>query len=607
MKRVNGIVSRTIVSALFSLAVGAVWAQEAPAPATQPAGSTDLSKASIKTTAGGRIESLSMPGMDINTALQVVATVTQKNIVVSRNVSGSVNLTLYNVTMEEVLNAMLEPNDFGYIEKGNFLYVYTLKEMEDIKNRSRKVETKVFKLKYLNGMDAQELIKNNLSKEGKVVATAKADNTAASTTTDLSPIFANQQSPYIGFPAIIITDYTDNLNAIAKLLGEMDVSPKQVLIECTILTALLKEQNDFGMNVNVNAGVGSALLPFNSNLNYLVPNPVPHGSDIFAMGKEFKVGYMGQDVGVVMNIIEAVSDVNVLANPKLLVLDNRSASFSVIQKKGYVSATTTTTTGVTTTKDSLTIGTILSITPKVSGDKYVMLGVSLADSDGKIEGELPTSKGVGVATQVMVKDSYTAVLGGILREKTVADKSQVPGLGNIPILGIPFRSNMDSNEREEVMLFMTPHIIHDMEQDPFWAESLKTEGDGRRMQMGNRAGLMPTGRNRIANMWYIKAVEAKDAGAIEKAAMYADWAINCSPQFIEALKLRQELTGIKLMGADNSSIQSLVREVEGVPPEVPVKLTQPYYPKEWPPVRTTAPIPTPVQAPDQAPAPTTQP
>ena len=72
MKRVNGIVSRTIVSALFSLAVGAVWAQEAPAPATQPAGSTDLSKASIKTTAGGRIESLSMPGMDINTALQVV-------------------------------------------------------------------------------------------------------------------------------------------------------------------------------------------------------------------------------------------------------------------------------------------------------------------------------------------------------------------------------------------------------------------------------------------------------------------------------------------------------------------------------------------------------
>ena len=600
MKRMNEVVSRTIVVALFSLAVGAVWAQEAPAPATQPAGSTDLSKASIKTTAGGRIESLSMPGMDINTALQVVATATKKNIVVSRNVSGSVNLTLYDVTMEEVLNAMLEPNGFGYIEKGNFLYVYTLKEMEDINNRSRKVETKVFKLKYLNAKDAKRLITDQLSKEGKCTETALETFPAVPATDGGGSVHQPMpENRYAGFPGLVVMDFPLNLSAVTKLLGEIDVAPKQVLIDCTILTAQLSEGNDFGLNINVNAGIGSAIMPFKSN-------PDGGGGTAAPGVTKFSLGYMGQDVSVVMNALEGVKDINVLANPKLLVLDNRTAGFIIKQNLGYgtVSVTNNTQSKIINFIEG---GTVLTIQPTVSGNNLVRLSISLSDSTAAVADEIPSSKGVGVSTEVMVKDSYTAVLGGILRESNQSDRSQVPGLGNIPILGIPFRGYHGSVGREEVILFMTPHIVKDTSDDPFWAESLKTEGDGRRMQMGMREALMPIGRNRLANMWYIKAVEAKEAGAIEKAAMYADWAVNCSPQFIEAIKLRQELTGIKLMGADNSSIQSLVREVEGVPPEVPVKLTQPYYPKEWPPVRTTAPIPTPVQAPDQAPAPTTQP
>ena len=581
MKRVNEIVSRMMVAGLFSLAVGAVWAQATPTPATLPAGSTDLSKASIKTTEGGRIESLSLPGLDINTALQVVATATKKNIVVSRAVTGSVNLTLYNITMDEVLNAMLEPNGFGYVEKGNFVYVYTLKEIDEQNKRNRKVVNKVFKLQYINATDANTLIKPLLSDRGLVALTPTASLGLPAGITDTGG------STLATEDTLVISDFADNVDAVVKALAEIDVRPKQVLVEASLLNATLDDSNKFGMDISVNAGIGSANLPIASLLNGQTPTPAFNNTalagnsfnSVAAPAKGFTVGYMGSDVSVIMSALESAVDTNVLANPKILVLNKMRGEVFLGNEDGYL---TTTVSNSTTVQNVETVktGTRLLFRPFITEDNYIRMEIHPEDSTGGVSQvgssgpALPSKTTAELTTNVIIKSGRTVVLGGLFRERTSSDKSQVPGLGNVPILGIPFRKNNDQTKRQELIVLMTPHIIND--DGALYAETQKIQEDVRRMQLGNRAGMLPWGRDRIAQMWYTKAMEAKEAGNSEKAAMFADWAVNANPKFVEALQMREELTGKRMNEATTSSIHNFVRDVVAADAvNAPAPATQP--------------------------------
>ena len=91
---------------------------------------------------------------DINTALHFLSLQSHRNIIASKEVKGTVTANLYNVTFQEALDSLLKPNGFDYIEKGNFIYVYTEKELEDIRKRDRHTVNHVFRLHYVNATDA---------------------------------------------------------------------------------------------------------------------------------------------------------------------------------------------------------------------------------------------------------------------------------------------------------------------------------------------------------------------------------------------------------------------------------------------------------------------
>ena len=132
-------------------------------------------------------------------------------------------------------------------------------------------------------------------------------------------------------------------------------------------------------------------------------------------------------------------------------------------------------------------------------------------------------------------------------------------LGNIPVLGVPFRRTNDSTQRTETIVLLTPHIIND--DTSLYEESEKQAQDVNRMMLGNRAGLQPWGRDRIAQLWYGKAQEALEAGCHDKALMYVDWALNTNPRFIEAIKFREKLTSQRVQEADQSAVSSFMRDV----------------------------------------------
>jgi type IV pilus assembly protein PilQ len=554
--------------------------EPAPDASKSEGASTNLNSAVVNVGVDGMVEQFNAQDLDINTALHFLSLQSKRNIIASKDVKGTVTANLYNVTFTEALDSLLKPNGFDYVEKGNFIYVYTTKELEDIRKRDRKTVNHIFQLHYVNAADASVLIKPMLSSNGVLALTPPTLMGLSSGTADTGGM------NYSTDDTLVINDYPENINDIAKALLEIDERPKQVLIESTILNAQLSDNNALGIDVvslsgldfsNILSAVGSAaggssngtsssvstpgalsgvLLPgggsnpqVNAGTNFA--NQVPAGG--------LSVGFLTNHVSAYVRALESVTDTTVVANPKILTLNKQHGEVHIGGQLGYLTTTTSTTTTQQTVQ-FIDTGTKLIFRPFIGNDGYIRMEIHPENSTGAIDAHgVPQTETTEVTSNVMVKDGRTIVIGGLFSESTTASRGQVPILGNIPILGIPFRQTNDSTVRVETIVLITPHIIND--DTSLYEESEKASEDVTRQMLGNRAGLQPWGRDRIAQLWYAKARDQLEKGNKDKALMYVDWALNTQPRFIEALKLREDLTNKKVEEATQSSLEPFVRNV----------------------------------------------
>ena len=546
-------------------------AQEA---ATKPAdtGSTNLNQATVNVGVDGTVEQFNVQDMDINTALHFLSLQTKRNIIASKEVKGTVTANLYNVTFPQALDALLRPNGFDYIEKGNFIYVYTAKELEEIRKRDRRTVNRIFRLHYLNAQDAAVLIKPMLSSAGVMALTPAAIAGLPTGVTDTGGM------GYSTDDTLVINDYPENITEVDKALKQLDTRPKQVLVESTILRAQLNEDNAMGIDFVSISGLdfGNLLDVFGTNNNGIktITTPgdvagatVANGNTVTNVGTDFaskvpqgglSVGVMSNHISFLLRALEEITDTTVVANPKILTLNKHKGEVFIGDQSGYK----TTTTSQTTTQETVTFldtGTKLIFRPYIADDGYIRMEVHPEDSSGGVTGGLPSKTSTEVTSNIMVKDGRTVVIGGLFREQTTAGRGQVPVIGNIPVLGVPFRRTNDTTKRVETIVLLTPHIIND--DTALYDESEKQAQDVNRMMLGNRAGLQPWGRDRIAQLWYGKAQEAMEAGCRDKALMFIEWSLNTNPRFVEALKLREKLTGQKMLEPDSSAASHYVRDV----------------------------------------------
>lgn len=570
-------------SAAIAPASAAPVVVPATAPAAEAAATTEpasnLNSPVVAVSADGTVEQFDAPDLDINTALYLLSLQTKRNIIASKEVRGTVTAHLHNVSFSEALDALLTPNGFGYVEKGNFIYVYSQKELEDIKKRDRKTVNRVFHLKYMTAADASILVKPVLSSTGQIALTPAAISGLPSGTGDTGgPNYATDDT-------LVINDYPENLNEVEKTLKELDVRPKQVLVESTILRATLKEDNAMGIDFVSLSGIDFSTLTsaaastdtsssggFSSagalagttvagadgtktstqtNVGTNFAGQVPQGG--------LSVGFLSNHVAVFLRALEETTDTTVVANPKILALNKHRGEVFIGQQFGYKTTTQTQTTS-TETIQFLDTGTKLIFRPYITDDGYVRMEIHPEDSSGGLNSaQLPEKQSTEVTSNLMIKDGRTVVIGGLFREQTTAGRGQVPVLGNIPILGIPFRRTADNTVRTETVVLITPHIIND--DTALYEESEKKQEDATRMMLGNRAGLQPWGRDRLAQTWYAKAQESLEKGNREQALMYTDWALNTNPRFLEAIKLREQLTQKKVQEANESTVKEFVRDV----------------------------------------------
>jgi hypothetical protein len=158
----------------------------------------------------------------------------------------------------------------------------------------------------------------------------------------------------------------------------------------------------------------------------------------------------------------------------------------------------------------------------------------------------------------MVKDGRTIVIGGLFRESTTQNRSQVPGLGSLPVLGALFRQKADNTVREEVIILLTPHIVKD--DDGYANASEEEMAAADKMRVGMRRGLMWFGRERLAEAAYERAVEEMSKPNPNQGLVM--WHLNTAtalnPKFLEAIELKERVSGKTVTSVDNSSIRSFV-------------------------------------------------
>ncbi|RKY07994.1 MAG: hypothetical protein DRP66_05495, partial [Planctomycetota bacterium] len=426
----------------------------------------------------------------------------------------------------------------------------------------RRMETRVFTLYYISAEEAKNLITPVVSEAGSIEAT-QAPEVGISSGDDLSvQEGGNSMSLH---DAIVMKDYPENITEAETLIKQLDVKPLQVLIEATILAATLTEGLELGVDLNFAGGVAiegtsdsggtqdsvlggvlegsetAGLTPIGQVANWgSSGSPIEVAGFAAAGGNGLRLGVRAGDISAFISALETVTDVTILANPKILALNKQVGTVFIGQNLGYRSSTTVSGSGVASSGEVkfLKSGTKLSFRPYISSDGNIRMDIYPKDSSATKDTDgVPTETTAELTSNIMVKDGETIVIGGLFRDSVTSSKSQVPLLGDIPVLGELFKGTDDSSVRQEVIILLTPHIIEN---------TAELDGDARaadveRKRLGARKGLHWAGVGRLSEDSYTKAVGLYSAGDSTGALRELNWTLNLRPTYLEALRLRERI------------------------------------------------------------------
>ena len=361
---------------------------------------------------------------------------------------------------------------------------------------------------------------------------------------------------------IVVSDFPDNLKAIEALLKEIDSPPAQVVVESTVVSSKVQQDDGFGVDVSV---IGS--LDFNN-----LTNPMSGANDLFAGVNEgiqpadnrgysgnsavagwdrastMRVGVLAQDVAVFLRLLDSVTDTTVLARPRVMALNRQRAQILIGRRVGYLTSTTTQT-STTQTVEFLDSGIKLIFRPFISTDGSIRMELAPSVSDAKIETltsadgttqAVPNEDTSEIVTNVRVKDGQTLVLGGLFKEDTKIERRQVPGLGDIPLFGNAFKGYDDQLKREEIIFLITPTIVKD-QLASIWAEEAREFERG--VRIGSREGLLPWSRDTLTTAQNQKALDALSKGDRSLALFHVENSLRLSSNQPEMIRLREELLG----------------------------------------------------------------
>lgn len=481
-------------------------------------------------TVAGEVQSLSFKkDMSIKDALRFLSAKYKRNIVPTTSVDGVVTVTsLYDVTFIEALESILGYG-FKYEIKGNFIKVYSADEYKKIKEDPSRMEQKIFTLYYINATEMKKLITPALSSNAIV----------ASSTAPLQDTEAGDGGDSLAMlDTLVVYDYPENLDKVAGMIDALDQRPPAIMLEVTILEAQMKDDTEFGMDFSDIGAVGAAFgIASKEGISSSGFASAVGGASGAGLSVSFKI----DDVTGFIRALESITDTTVLANPKIMALNKQAGHILIGSEDGYLTTTQISADGAVQQVEFLESGTRLKFRPFVCRNGYIRMEINPEQSKGQVDTTsgfvLPSKDTTQVATNIMVKDGQTIVIGGLFKDDISQIHSQIPVLGDIPIIGAAFKNVKDVSIRTELIIMITPRLIEDPEElidDPQIKDVKRlTEGAHDALKAINRTKIYEN-RFKVAEGYY------KD-GYLEAALIEVESILEIWPNYPDAQRLRDKV------------------------------------------------------------------
>jgi type IV pilus assembly protein PilQ len=404
--------------------------------------------------------------IDIRALLQLIAKDSGLNFVISDAVQGNITLNLKNVTWKEAFDIVLRSSGLASRRSGNVVFISTLEEMtsnsqkqlqsaEDMANLAP-LSSAIIQLKYTNAEELAKILKG-------------------STGSLLTP--RGQVAVDIRTNSIIIRDTRATIADIRHTIRKIDIPAKQVLIEARIVNIDCDYEEQIGVRFGLSdtrhlsgtldaanqlaQGVNAAdVTPFTQRLNFDIP-----ASRIFDGVRPGSIGLALAHLGPVLldlelSALEGERHAEVIARPRVVTSNQQKAMIQTGEEIPYQESTSSGATSVTFKKAVLSLTIIPQITPN---NKIVLDIRATEDSRGQSitvgTTTVPAINTQEVQSKVLLNDNETIVIGGVYKQTKIKTIDRIPFFGSLPVVGYLFRHKGESNEKRELLIFITPKII----------------------------------------------------------------------------------------------------------------------------------------------------
>lgn len=523
---------------------GADFGPEIEAPRPAPAAPGRPSRTRIEPSPvngeGDNRLTIRIQDSELREVLEVLSEQSGLNILVSPSVQGRVSAVLQDVDLDSALAAILRSTGYVARRDEQFVFVGTPEEFQQAERSLDRIGIRVYRPNYVASKELQTLITPLLTEGlGKLTVSSAPESGIGTSSSD-----AGGDSPAIG-ETVIVQDYEAVLAVVDQIVDEVDRRPLQVAIEAMILSVRLNDSLDIGVSwqflrqrEHLHLSTGSPRI--DSFDNGATGDGMANG-EVRLTNNGLAFAFLDSNLGSFIEALETIGDTNVIATPRLMVLNKQRAEILIGAELGYVS-TTVTETSTTQSVEFLEVGAQLRLRPYISSDGMIRMEVHPELSTGQVRIEegftLPDKELTAVTTNIMVADGCTMVIGGLMREDLQTSTSQVPVLGSLPAIGWLFRQKNEQVERREILVLITPHIVYEPD---ICCEGEQGACEFHRRHQRQRDHMSPIGKRTFGRKYLDLARQAWHQGKPEKALRYVRWAIHFDPSSRAAMELESEI------------------------------------------------------------------
>lgn len=389
---------------------------------------------------------------DIKNVFRIIRAVSGENFAIDKDVTGQVTMTLQNpVPWDQILDLVLKMNLLGSVKENGITRIATLETLKEEESK---------RLQYI----AAERFSKELQKSLAPISTEYILISYSNAEADIKPhleriLTAERGSVSVDARTnqIIITDTEEKIAKAREIVGQIDRITPQVIIEARIVEASSNFTRAFGVDWNagtdpsngIDSGTLGGVYGYDVAMDYSVDTQNSIGINFSRLtGSTFILDAK-------LTALESKGTGKIVSSPKILTLDNKKATI----KQGVEIPYQTVDDGDVNVEFKK-VELKLEVTPHVTADDRIALQVLIDKNDvGSITDGVPGLNTKGVETELIMNDGETIVIGGIIKSNKTFNESGFPVLSKIPVLGWLFKNRTRTEEKQELLVFLTPRVV----------------------------------------------------------------------------------------------------------------------------------------------------